>query len=86
MAGIDKMNEFYISANRFGFLASCYRPEDLPKEINQAMDILIDYFSNDIDFKKKSDEAHEWFDKNNEELEMFRKKDLLKSLLKECSK
>lgn len=86
MAGIDKMNEFYMNAARFGFLASAYRPEGLPEDINQAMDVLVNYFNNDIYFKTKADEASEWFDKMCDEIAMHKRKDLLGQLIKECSR
>ncbi len=84
MAAIDKMNEFYTNANRFSFLASSYRPENLPENINQAMDVLVEYFCNDSEFKNKVEEASDWFENARERLEMMRRKDLLGDLIKEC--
>lgn len=86
MAAIDKMNEFYTNSARFGFLASAYRPDAFPEEINQAMDILVNYFNNDVDFKAKVEEANDYFEEAHEQLQMIKRKDLLGELVKECAR
>lgn len=86
MAGIDKRNEFYTNASRFAFLASAYRPDALPKEVNEAMDILVNYFYNDVEFKIRTEEAEEYFEAMLDQLQMSRRKDLLCQIIKECSR
>ncbi len=86
MAGIDKQYEFYQVARRFAFLSSFYRPENLPENINQAMEILVKYFGNDVTFCMKVEEADEWFEDANKQLELLNRKYLLSELIKECCK
>ncbi len=64
MAAIDKMDEFYERFPRFVFLASCYRPEDLPKDVNQSLDVIVKFFYANEEFQmlceKKIQEDQGW--------------------------
>jgi hypothetical protein len=84
MAGIDKTNEFYTCASRFAFLSSCYRPENLPADVNEALDVFMKFCSNNSEFKERISQAEEYFEKMDEQLELYRKQELMGYLMKQC--
>jgi hypothetical protein len=90
MAAIDKMNEFYTCAKRFAFLAQrdTYRPTaddlEIPEGIQESMDEVCSFFTNNPEFLKQLEEAEEWFEKMHEQLEMIRRQELLSFIVKEC--
>lgn len=84
MAGIDKMNEFYTCAQRFAFLIACYRPDDLPAEVNEALETFRNFAANDKDFNERLGTAESYFEEAEEQLELYRKQELMGYLMKQC--
>ena len=52
MSAIDKMDEFYLRFPRFAFLATAYQPEDLPKDVATALDLIASYYNNNANFQR----------------------------------
>jgi hypothetical protein len=73
MSGIDKTNEFYWRFPRFAFLASAYQPEDLPKDVAHALDLIASYYHNDANFQRLC-ECKISENEDNERSDKFRQK------------
>jgi hypothetical protein len=96
MVAIDKMNEFYTCAKRFAFLATkgAYRPEEgddeeedqvlIPRNVHDALDTICLFFSNDPQFLKRAEEAQEYFDTLKDSTQVYRRKDMLSQIVKDC--
>lgn len=83
MAAIDKINEFYTAAFRFRFLARCYRPENLPEEVNSSLDVICNFFESDPAFSDRMEEAIDYFNKINDSIDLNNKKELLSHIVRE---
>lgn len=86
MAGTDKINEFYTCIDRLCYLSKYYKPENLPKEINDSLERISDFIFTNKDFKERIDQAEEYFQDMNERNEQHKRKDLLAFIVKECTK
>lgn len=85
MAAVDKVNEFYTCIERFGFLASSYRPENLPEEVNKALDTLVDFAYNNKEIRIRIEEAKDWFREMDQRIQHHRRKELIDYMLREMS-
>ena len=87
MAAIDKVYEFYTCLNRFAFLCSCYAPDEVENipDLKNAFDKIIEY-SQSPQVMIEIEDAKEYLEEMNEELEMMKRKDLISSIVKECTR
>lgn len=65
MSGIDKTEEFYTCLRRFTFLATCYRPENIPNDVRNALDCIVGYYKGNVDIQKRAEEFFDDARRNN---------------------
>ncbi len=82
MAAIDKMNEFYICADRFKLLARLYRPEELPDTMNAALDLICTFFESDPAFLENLESAKDYFNEAEDSFAKLELADVLSRVIK----
>jgi hypothetical protein len=86
MAALYKINEFYTCAERFCFLAKCYRPENLPDDVNISLDVFCKFVEENKDFKIRSEDATDYFNSFYEFREKRKMQEMLDYIIKKYAR